>query len=99
MISFDPRTIFSGFEGSSSLTCDVIRESLAQVPLSTHNPGSAEAHISDGGSCSHVAVFLSQYLRSTFHDWDTGYPLMTSLPHTNAFGKLAHSRLFWKHIQ
>lgn len=54
---------------------------------------------SEGGSRSHVVVFLSQYLRSTFRDWDNGYVLMTSLPHTNAFGKLDHSRLFWKHIQ
>lgn len=41
MIFSDQRMIFSGSEGSSSLTPDVIGQSLAQGPLSTNHPGSA----------------------------------------------------------
>lgn len=50
-----------------------------------------------GGSPSPVPVFLAQYLRSTFHNLDNEYLLMTILAHTKAFGKLDHSR-FKKYI-
>lgn len=73
----DQRTIFSGSKVFSSLTSGTIGQSPAQGPLSINHLSSAQTHPVMGGSLSCVAMFLLQYLRSTFHNLDSGYLLMT----------------------
>lgn len=95
----DQRTIFSGSKVFCSLTSGMTGQSPTQGPLSMNHLSSVQTYRVMGGSLSHVAMFLSQYLRSTFHNLDSGYLLRTSLLHTQAFGKLEHPRLFGKHVQ